>query len=80
MRRPPRFDRTFDVSSFLKGNLHAPIYSEPVSLQFKASIIEHLVELLGTDDQLAFTVEWASSDRRVLHFERVTRILSGGPV
>ncbi len=23
MRRPPRFDRTFDVSSFLKGNLHA---------------------------------------------------------
>jgi hypothetical protein len=56
----------------MKGDSRAPVYTEPVSLPLETSIVTHLVELLGTNDQLAFTIERARSGQRVLHFQQVT--------
>lgn len=56
----------------IKGDPRAPVYTEPVTLSRESSILAHLVELLGTNEQLAFTVERARSGKRVLHFEQVT--------
>ncbi|GET39216.1 hypothetical protein [Microseira wollei] len=55
----------------IKGEPRAPVYIEPVSLHPEFSIVENLVELLGTNDQLAFTIEYTLSERRVLYFQQV---------
>jgi len=53
------------------GDPRTPAHVEPVSLQPEAVIVEHLAELLGTNEQIVFTIEWALSGQRMLHFEQV---------
>lgn len=55
----------------IKGDPQASVYTELVSLHPVASIIEHLVELLGTNNNLTFTIEQAPSGKRVLYFQQV---------
>ena len=59
------------VGALLRGDPRAPAYAEPVSLNRESSIVAHLVEVLGTNDQLAFIIERALSGKRVLHFQQV---------
>lgn len=61
------------VGGVVRGDPDAAIYTEPVSLSPDATILKHLVELLGDDPDLVFTVEPASEGRLVLHFEHVPR-------
>jgi hypothetical protein len=56
----------------MKGDPRSPVYEAPVSLSPEASLIEHLVELLGTNKHLVFTIERGPSGRRVLHFQEVS--------
>jgi hypothetical protein len=55
----------------MRGDPDAPIFMDPVSPRSGASILEQLVQLLGDDDRLAFTVERGPSGHRVLHFQHV---------
>jgi hypothetical protein len=64
----------------LKGDPRSPVYSDPVSLSSEASVLEHLVELLGDDPELVFVIEPGGEDRLLLHFERApVAPSSGGP-
>lgn len=56
----------------IKGDPGTPLFTDPVSLSPDARVVEHLVELLGQDQSLAFTVERASTGARVLHFSSLT--------
>jgi hypothetical protein len=53
------------------GNPGAMLYAERVSLSNAAPLVEHLVELLGTNVTLAFAIEPALSGVPVLNFERI---------
>lgn len=55
----------------IKGDPRARLFTERVSLQSTSSLVEHLVQLLGVDQWLVFTIEWTRSGQRVLHFDRV---------
>lgn len=55
----------------MKGDPASPVYEDPVSLDSSAPILKHLVELLGDDDRLVFTIERGASGARILHFERI---------
>jgi len=59
------------VAGLIKGDPRSPVYTEPVTLSPRAPILQHLVELLGSNSQLAFTIERAKSGARLLHFEQV---------
>jgi hypothetical protein len=52
------------------GDPRSPVYADPVSLSEEATVLEHLVELLGDDRDLAFVVEPGGEDRLLLHFGR----------
>jgi hypothetical protein len=52
-----------------KGEPAASIYRDRVSLSDRGSVVEHLVELLGEDRELAFIIERTGDGRRMLHFE-----------
>jgi hypothetical protein len=52
----------------LKGDPRAALYTAPVSVTPKTPILEQLVQLLGSNERLAFTIERAATGRRVLHF------------
>jgi hypothetical protein len=58
------------VGGIVRGDPRAPVYSDRVGLSPEATVLEHLVELLGDDPDLVFTVEPADDGRLVLHFER----------
>jgi len=55
----------------LLGDPRAPIYAERVSLSPESSVVGHLVELLGMNRRLAFTVEHVQSGQRALNFWQV---------
>jgi hypothetical protein len=55
----------------LKGDPRAALYTAPVSVTPKTPILEQLVQLLGTNERLAFTIERAATGRRMLHFVEV---------
>jgi hypothetical protein len=57
------------VGGVVRGDPRAPVYSDRVSLSPQATVLEHLVELLGDDPDLVFTIEPADDGRLVLHFE-----------
>lgn len=56
----------------IKGDPRSPVYTEPVSLRSEAPILIHLMELLGWNKALAFTIQWTQSGRRILHYQEVT--------
>jgi hypothetical protein len=55
----------------MKGEPLSLVYTELVYLSPVSSLIKHLVELLGTNEKLVFTIERALSGQRVLHFQEV---------
>lgn len=55
------------------GDPRAPLYSQTVSLTQEASVVEHLVQLLGDAQNVAFLIERTGGGRRVMRFERVQR-------
>jgi hypothetical protein len=55
----------------MKGNPSAPIYTQPVSLQPRGSVVQHFVQLLGSDRSVVFTVERLTSGARLFYFDRV---------
>jgi hypothetical protein len=55
----------------MMGDPLSPTYRQQVSLPSTGSILQHLVELLGPDPQIVFTIERTRFGDRVLHFERV---------
>jgi hypothetical protein len=59
------------VGPILKGDPAAPIFTDKVSLSEEASVVEHLVQLLGTAPQLVFLIERTADGRRLLQFENV---------
>jgi hypothetical protein len=58
------------VGGVVRGDPAAPVYTDRVSLSPEATVLEHLVELLGDAPNLVFTIEPAEDGRLVLHFER----------
>ena len=54
-----------------KGETRSPVFTDRVSLSPSASVLVHLIELLGTDERLAFTIERGRAGPRVMHFERL---------
>jgi hypothetical protein len=66
-RRVPKLERL--VGGVVRGNPDAPVHADRVSLSPEATVLEHLVELLGDDPDLVFTVEPTEDGRLVLHFE-----------
>lgn len=60
------------IPPIMKGDPEAPIYGERVSLSARASVLEHLVELLGRDESLMFSLIRWRDGRRYLLFERGT--------
>jgi hypothetical protein len=59
------------IGVVMKGDPRSPVFVEPVFLSPQAPIVSHLVQLLGTNGRIAFTIERALSGKRVLHFENV---------
>lgn len=59
------------VAPPMKGDPRAPVYTAPVSLHSESSVLEHLVELLGTSERLVFTIERSPSNHRVMYFEQL---------
>jgi hypothetical protein len=57
------------VGGVVRGDPDAPVHADRVSLSPGATVLEHLVELLGDDPDLVFTVEPTEDGRLVLHFE-----------
>ncbi|KRE82949.1 hypothetical protein ASG75_15525 [Rhodanobacter sp. Soil772] len=55
----------------LKGDPAAALYTATVSIRENCSALQGLVDLLGPDPSMVFTVERQDADRRVLFFERV---------
>lgn len=53
------------------GDPRSPVYSEAVSLPHDASILQHLVALLGADLRTVFTIERTRFGDRLLHFDRI---------
>lgn len=43
----------FDL--IMAGKLNVPMYDDSVSLSLRATLVEHLIELLGTDREVAFS-------------------------
>jgi hypothetical protein len=66
-RRVPELEHL--VGGVVRGDPGAPVHADRVSLSPEATVLEHLVELLGDDPDLVFTVEPAEDGRLVLHFE-----------
>lgn len=68
--------RELDVAGFaggvVRGDPRDPMFTALVTLSREARVVEHLVELLGQDDDLVFTVEPASSGL-LLSFERPSK-------
>jgi hypothetical protein len=67
-RRVPGLERL--VGGVVRGDPDAPVYADRVTLSPEAAVLEHLVQLLGDDPDLVFTIEPAADGRLVLHFER----------
>lgn len=59
------------MEPIVKGEPASPIYTEVVRLNLPQPLLTDLVELLGKDDRLVFTIERAASGSRILHFERL---------
>jgi hypothetical protein len=61
----------------MKGDPGSPVYSDPVSLSQRSSVVGHLTELLGDDNTIVFTVERSRSGQRMLHFQKVPYVSPG---
>jgi len=55
----------------MKGDPSSPLYTQPVSLQPRGSIVQHFAELLGSDRSVVFTVERLISGARLFYFDQV---------
>ena len=55
----------------LKGDHAAVLYTDPVSIRASCSALQGLVDLLGPDPSMVFTIERQDVDRRVLYLERM---------
>jgi hypothetical protein len=55
----------------VKGDPRSPVFTTPVSLSSKGTVLEHLVELLGTDRSLVFSIQQVAPGKSVFFFETV---------
>lgn len=61
------------VPPLLKGDPAAALYADTVSIGESCSALQGLVDLLGSDPSMVFTIERQDTDRRMLFFEQVDR-------
>ena len=55
----------------MKGVRSAPVFNDPVSLSRTGQVVQHLVELLGSDENVSFSIERSWTGVYVLSFESV---------
>jgi hypothetical protein len=54
----------------LRGRPGTPLYSDAVSLRSRATVVEHLVELLGANESIVFSITRSRFDTPYLSFEQ----------
>jgi hypothetical protein len=59
------------VPPLLKGDPAAALYTATVSIRAGCSALQGLVDLLGSDPSMVFTIERQDADRRMLFFEQM---------
>jgi len=59
------------VGTISKGNPEAPLFTTPVTLPRRATVLQHLVALLGDDPSIAFSIRQTRSGKYVFFLETV---------
>ena len=72
----PEFQKL--VGTPLRGNPKAPLYAELVSLRKTGTVIEHFVDLLGSNPMYVFSVRESETGFRALVFYNVERLQTSG--
>ncbi|MEX6688157.1 hypothetical protein QTN47_11660 [Danxiaibacter flavus] len=55
----------------IKGDPDSPDYTDTITLANTGQLKDHLLQLLGTDRSLVFTIEKTQTGLPMLHFERI---------
>lgn len=55
----------------VKGDPDAPEYTDTITLANAGQLKDHLLQLLGTDNSLVFTIEKTQTGLPMIHFERI---------
>lgn len=71
-RQVRELDEAGFAGGVVRGDPRDPVFTDLVTLSREARVVEHLVELLGRDDDLVFTVEPAASGL-LLSFEGTSK-------